>query len=718
MLCELMGRSGVAPMVFNCSAPDTGNMEILAEHGSEEQQERWLQPLLDGEIRSCFSMTEPNTSGSDPTQLVSRAELDGDEWVINGHKWFTSGYNGAAVAIAMVVTDPDAPPHKRASMILVPLDAPGFTGIRPVPVMGHDEGPGHWEVRYEDCRVPAANLLGERGAGFAIAQDRLGPGRIHHCMRAIGSAERAFELMCRRAHERESFGGTLAEKQFVQDFVATSRMEIDAARLVVLHAAWKMDTEGKRAARQEISMIKVVAAQMHQRVLDRAMQVHGALGMSDDIPLAAMWRQGRWLRIADGPDEVHKMVIALPRVEPLQATRACGGLTDMSTPTIGARRPRPQRRAARLRRGDPRLRRTRALGARRGRRTPTRSPRAWASWAGTACRSTRNTAARAAASSMPTLFLEETARNEIPVAGYGVTLIVVGALNRFGSEEQKADLLAARDRGRHAGDRDVRARGRLGRGGAQDARPPRRGRMGHRRREDVVLVRAQGQPRAGRLPHRRGRAPRGHVDDPRAARDRGLHDHADPDARRRGDQRAAPRRRARARGGAARHRGRRLGAADGRAQLRAHDPGGDLRSVWPSAPSTTRSPTPRSGSQFGRPIGSFQALSHKFAELATQIAQVRLLVRWVAGLTDEDPDRMLPQEASMAKLAATELAKRCALEGMQIMGGYGYAKEYPMERHLRTAVVRHDLRRHLGDPEEHHRQDARSLASSSADPRR
>jgi acyl-CoA dehydrogenase len=311
MLCEAMGRNAVAPMVFNCSAPDTGNMEILAEHGTDEQRARWLGPLLEGEIRSCFAMTEPETSGSDPTSLASRAELDGDEWVINGHKWFTSGYNGASIAIAMAVTDPDAQPHHRASMLLVPIDTPGFVGVRPVPVMGHDEGPGHWELRFENCRVPAGNLLGERGKGFAIAQDRLGPGRIHHCMRAIGSAERAFELMCRRAHEREAFGGKLAEKQFVQDFVAKSRMEIDAARLMVLHAAWKMDTEGKRAARQQISMIKVVAAQMHQRVLDRAMQVHGALGVSDDTPLAAMWREGRWLRIADGPDEVHKMAIAL-----------------------------------------------------------------------------------------------------------------------------------------------------------------------------------------------------------------------------------------------------------------------------------------------------------------------------------------------------------------------------------------------------------------------
>jgi len=310
LLCEEMGRSPVAPMAFNCSAPDTGNMEILAEYGTADQQDRWLTPLLEGQTRSCFSMTEPATAGSDPTGLAARAELDGGEWVINGHKWFTSGYNGADVAIAMVVTDPDAAPHKRASMILVPIDTPGLTGVRPVPVMGHSAGPGHWELTYEDVRVPEGNLLGGRGEGFAIAQARLGPGRIHHCMRAIGSAERAFELMCGRANDREAFGGPLAEKQFVQEFVATSRIEIDAARLMVLHAAWKMDTEGKRAARQEISMIKVMAAQMHQAVCDRAMQVHGALGMSDDVPLALMWREGRWLRIADGPDEVHKVSIA------------------------------------------------------------------------------------------------------------------------------------------------------------------------------------------------------------------------------------------------------------------------------------------------------------------------------------------------------------------------------------------------------------------------
>jgi acyl-CoA dehydrogenase len=311
VLCEEMGRSpAIAPMAFNCSAPDTGNMEILADHGTDEQKARWLDPLLEGEIRSCFSMTEPDVSGSDPRTLQTKAELDGGEWVINGHKWFTSGAVGASVAIAMVVTEPEAHPYARASMILVPVDTPGFNLIRPVPVMGHDGGPGHCEIRYEDCRVPADNLLGERGMGFVVAQDRLGPGRIHHCMRAIGTCERAIEMMCRRANDRESFGGKLAEKQFVQDFIAKSRMETDQARLLTLNAAWQMDTRGKRAARQSISMIKVVAANVVMDVLDRAIQVHGALGMSDDTPLAGMWRFSRMLKVADGPDEVHKMVIA------------------------------------------------------------------------------------------------------------------------------------------------------------------------------------------------------------------------------------------------------------------------------------------------------------------------------------------------------------------------------------------------------------------------
>jgi acyl-CoA dehydrogenase len=311
LLCEEMGRSPMAaPMAFNCSAPDTGNMEILAEHGTPEQRERWLEPLLEGKIRSCFSMTEPEVSGSDPTLLQARAELDGDEWVIEGHKWFTSGAVGAELAIAMVVTDPDAPPYARASMICVPTDNPGFNLVRPISVMGHDGGPGHCEIRYEGCRVPKENLLGERGAGFAVAQDRLGPGRIHHCMRAIGTAERAHEMMCRRANERTAFGGPLGEKQFVQEAIAASRMEIDQARLLTLYAAWKMDTEGKRAARQAISAIKIVAANMVMDVLDRAIQIHGSLGMTDDTPLAIMWRFSRMLRLADGPDEVHKMVLA------------------------------------------------------------------------------------------------------------------------------------------------------------------------------------------------------------------------------------------------------------------------------------------------------------------------------------------------------------------------------------------------------------------------
>ena len=311
VLCEEMGRSpAIAPMAFNCSAPDTGNMEILAEHGTAEQRERWLEPLLEGEIRSCFSMTEPEVSGSDPTTLQTRAELDGGEWVVNGHKWFTSGAVGASVAIAMVVTDPEAHPYARASMILVPTDNPGFDLVRPVPVMGHDGGPGHCEIRYSDCRVPESSLLGPRGGGFVIAQDRLGPGRIHHCMRAIGTCERAIEMMCRRANTREAFGGKLADKQFVQDFVAKSRIETEQARLLTLKAAWLMDTQGKREARREISMIKVVAANVVMDVLDRAIQVHGALGMSDDTPLAGMWRFIRMLKVADGPDEVHKMVIA------------------------------------------------------------------------------------------------------------------------------------------------------------------------------------------------------------------------------------------------------------------------------------------------------------------------------------------------------------------------------------------------------------------------
>jgi acyl-CoA dehydrogenase len=309
-LCEIMGRSGMASRVFNCAAPDTGNMEILAEFGTPEQKKEFLEPLLDGKIRSCFSMTEPEVSSADPTQLRTIAKRDGDDYVINGLKWFTSGAIGSKVAIAMVVTNPEATPHERASQILVPTDAPGFNIVRAVSVMGHVGGGGHCEIRYDNCRVPVRNLLGQEGSGFTIAQARLGPGRIHHCMRAIGGAQRAYEIMVHHAAHRTLRGEPLGTKQFVQDFIATSKMDIDQARLLTLKAAWLMDTVGKKEARQEISMIKVVATQMYQNVCDRAIQTMGALGVSDDTPVAAMWRNGRSLRIADGPDEVHKEVIA------------------------------------------------------------------------------------------------------------------------------------------------------------------------------------------------------------------------------------------------------------------------------------------------------------------------------------------------------------------------------------------------------------------------
>jgi len=309
-LCEVMGRSPIGARAFNCQAPDTGNAEILAEFGSPEQKKRWLGPLLEGEIRSCFSMTEPEVSGADPTGLRTRARREGDEYVIDGHKWFTSGAYGAAFAIVMTVNDPEAPMHERATMLIVPTDTPGFRIARAVSVMGHAGGGGHCEIYYENCRVPVANRLGPEGAGFLIAQARLGPGRIHHCMRAIGIAERAFEIMCRHANTRKAFGGPLGEKQFVQDWIAQSRMEIDQARLLTMYAAWKMDTHGKKVARQEISMIKVVAPNMLMNVLDRTIQCLGSLGVSDDTPVAAFWRHSRALRLADGPDEVHKMVIA------------------------------------------------------------------------------------------------------------------------------------------------------------------------------------------------------------------------------------------------------------------------------------------------------------------------------------------------------------------------------------------------------------------------
>jgi acyl-CoA dehydrogenase len=311
-LCEIMGRSAMAAQVFNCSAPDTGNMEILAEFATHEQRQQWLNPLLNGDIRSCFSMTEPHTASSDPTNLQTRAVRDGDEYVITGRKWFTSNamHPHCRIAIAMVVTDPEAPRHQRATMILVPTHTPGFNVLRSLPVFDHHGEGGHAEVLYDDVRVPVTNRLGEEGSGFAIAQARLGPGRIHHCMRSIGGAERAFELMCERANSRYAFGSKLIEKQTIQNWIAESRMQIDAARLMTLYAAWKMDTSGKKEARQEISMIKILAARTYLDVLDRAIQVHGAMGVTNDTPLAHMWQHARTLRIVDGPDEVHLQTIA------------------------------------------------------------------------------------------------------------------------------------------------------------------------------------------------------------------------------------------------------------------------------------------------------------------------------------------------------------------------------------------------------------------------
>jgi alkylation response protein AidB-like acyl-CoA dehydrogenase len=309
-LNEEIGRSMYAQLVFGCQAPDAGNGEILHMFGTDEQKERFLKPLVSGATRSFFGMTEPEVSGSDPTGLRGRAERDGDEWVINAHKWFSSGADGAGFGIVMVVTDPDAEPHRRASMILVPTDTPGYELVRKIPVMGH-EGRGwgtHCETRFTDVRVPVGNLLGEPGDGFRIAQKRLGPGRIHHVMRWLGQMQRAFDLMCSYALERKTFGEPLAEKQTVQNWIAESAAEIQACRLMTLQAAQLIDDGDE--ARVEISVIKFYAARVLGEVIDRALQVHGGLGMTEDTPLAGMWRQARAGRIYDGPDEVHKLVVA------------------------------------------------------------------------------------------------------------------------------------------------------------------------------------------------------------------------------------------------------------------------------------------------------------------------------------------------------------------------------------------------------------------------
>ncbi len=306
---EIIGRSVIAPRIFGSAAPDAGNAELLIIAATDEQKQRFLQPLAAGDVRSCFAMTEPEVSGSDPTGLRTRAELDGDEWVINGHKWFISGAIGSAFSIVMAVTDPDADAHHRASMILVPTHSPGFNIVRAVPVMGSGGVGGHCEIRFENCRVPAGNLLGERGKGFKLAQARLGPGRIQHCMRWLGAAQRSFEMMCTYALARKSFGESLAKKQTVQNWIADSSAEIKAARLMTLEAAWKMDHE--QDARVEISLIKFFAARVLHDVIDRAIQVHGALGYSKDTPLEMFYRDARAARIYDGPDEVHRQAAAI-----------------------------------------------------------------------------------------------------------------------------------------------------------------------------------------------------------------------------------------------------------------------------------------------------------------------------------------------------------------------------------------------------------------------
>ncbi|WP_205697962.1 acyl-CoA dehydrogenase family protein [Conexibacter sp. SYSU D00693] len=317
-LAEVMGRSHIGPEACNCSAPDTGNMEVLSLFGTPEQQEQWLRPLLDGEIRSAFAMTEPDVASSDATNVQLSIVREGDEYVLNGRKWWTSGAmrERCKVFIVMGKTDTSAPPHRQQSMVLVPRDTPGVTVKRNLNVFGYADQEGHAEVLFEDVRVPATNLIAQEGDGFLISQARLGPGRIHHCMRAIGAAERALALMCERASQRVTFGKPVATRANVQDWIAESRIEIEMARLLTLKTAWMMDTVGNKHARTEIAAIKVAAPNVALKVIDRAIQVHGGGGVSDDFPLAWLWAHMRTLRLADGPDEVHKMTIARRELAP------------------------------------------------------------------------------------------------------------------------------------------------------------------------------------------------------------------------------------------------------------------------------------------------------------------------------------------------------------------------------------------------------------------
>ncbi|MGA5450511.1 acyl-CoA dehydrogenase family protein [Streptomyces umbrinus] len=311
-LAELAGRSVIGPEVFNCSAPDTGNMELLALFGTPEQQDRWLRPLLAAEIRSCFAMTEPEVASSDARNIRTRITRDGDEYVVNGHKWYTSGIldPDCRLIILMGVTDPDAPTYRQQSMLLIPRDTPGITVLRDLPMFGYTDRCGHGDVLFEDVRVPVSGLLGGEGEGFALAQGRLGPGRMHYAMRAVGFAERALELMCRRTLTRTAFGGALAEQGVVREWIARSRIEIEQLRLLVLKSAWLMDTSGNAAARTEVAAIKVAALEVAHQVVDRAVQAHGAAGVSDDTVLARLFAITRALKIADGPDEVHLRTVA------------------------------------------------------------------------------------------------------------------------------------------------------------------------------------------------------------------------------------------------------------------------------------------------------------------------------------------------------------------------------------------------------------------------